>query len=135
MNRQSEKRRCIFKKMALLHTLPVHSGQAGNLTVFEKLLPGDVKRAFYIENVPPDAQRANHGHRAAHLALLCLKGQCQVYVKNKLTETTFQLAHPAECLVLEPGDWHTLEDFSSDALLMVLSNRYYDPNDYFVEKP
>lgn len=121
--------------MALLHTLPVHNGKAGNLTVFEKLLPGDVKRAFYIENVPTDVQRANHGHRDAHLALLCLKGQCRVYVKNQQAENTFELNHSGECLVLEPGDWHCLEKFSSDALLMVLSNRYYDPSDYFQEKP
>ncbi len=121
--------------MAVLHTLPVHSGQAGNLTVFEKLLPGDVKRAFFIENVPPDQQRAMHGHRIAHLALLCLRGSCQVYVKNATSESTHALKTPAQCLLIEPGDWHILKHFSPDALLMVMSTQYYNPSDYFGEKP
>ena len=45
----------------------------------------------------------------------------------------FQLSNPRECLVLEPEDWHSMDEFSKDAILLVVSNELYDKDDYIYE--
>jgi hypothetical protein len=52
-------------------------------------------------------------------------------VKN---EETFILDSPDKCLLLEPKDWHTMYDFSENAVLLVLSDRFYEKEDYVYEK-
>lgn len=115
--------------------LNTYGDEAGRLTVFEKVLKSDVKRAFYIYGVAPSEVRASHGHHKATNTLMCVAGSCSVYVKNASNEFKFTLQRPDQCLVLDPGDWHTMSDFSSDAVLLVLSDHYYDKADYIHEKP
>ena len=115
--------------------LSTHSSKAGSLSIFEKLLPSDIKRVFYIYGVPPHEERAKHSHKKAWNALICVAGSCRVYVKNQDNETHFELQQPNQCLILEPGDWHIMNQFTSDAVLLVLSNEYYDKSDYIFEKP
>ena len=121
--------------MPQLIELSTHSSPAGNLSIFEKLLPSDIKRVFYIYGVPPNEQRAKHSHKKAWNALVCVAGACRIYVKNGQTEYYFELKEPNQCLILEPSDWHIMDQFSSDAVLLVMSNEYYDKGDYIFEKP
>jgi hypothetical protein len=121
--------------MAKLITLPTFQNEAGHLTVFEKLLPGDIKRVFYIHGAPESAERAGHAHVRSWNALVCVSGQCRVYVTNGTRETWFDLRQPDECLVLEPHDWHTMDQFAPNTVLLVASNEYYDPTDYVTERP
>ncbi|AXE18324.1 WxcM-like domain-containing protein [Runella rosea] len=107
----------------------------GKLTVFEKILPGDIKRAFYIYGVPPGEQRAKHGHKKTWNALIPVAGSCRIIVTSNDSEQIFYLNHPAQCLIIQPGDWHIMDEFSSDAILLVLSNEYYDKEDYVYQKP
>jgi tellurite resistance-related uncharacterized protein len=115
--------------------LPSFSSDKGILSVSEKLFEGDIKRAFHIYDVPANAQRGGHSHKEASVALICAKGTCEVYVKNSNSEQRFFLNQASDCLILEPSDWHIMEHFSADALLLVYSNQYYDPNDIVLEKP
>jgi len=121
--------------MPQLIELPTFGSETGRLTVFEKILSNDVKRVFYIYGVAPGEQRANHGHKKSWNALIPVAGSCRVYVKNDQSEQTFLLNNPSQCLLIEPGDWHIMDEFSSDAVLLVMSNEYYDKDDYFKEKP
>lgn len=119
--------------MAKLITLETFSSDSGNLTVFEKILPGTIKRAFYIYGAE-NAVRAGHRHRQAWNALICLNGQCRVYVHDGEQETWHLLDDPEKCLILEPRDWHLMDNFSKETILLVLSNEFYDKADYIYEK-
>jgi tellurite resistance-related uncharacterized protein len=118
--------------MAKLYELETFSSDRGNLTVFEKVLPGVIQRIFYIYQAGQDP-RAGHRHHRAWNALICLKGSCRVYSDNGREEEMFRLADLRQCLVLEPEDWHTMDEFSEDAILLVVSNELYDKEDYIYE--
>jgi hypothetical protein len=122
--------------MPQLIELNTYGSAEGKLTVFEKILPGDIKRAFYIYGVAADQERAKHGHYTTWNALIPVAGSCRITVTTTdKTEHTFLLNQPTQCLILQPGDWHIMDQFSKDAILLVLSNQYYDKNDYITEKP
>lgn len=112
-----------------LNTFPSDSG---NLTVFEKIIPGPIKRAFYIYGAS-QMQRGGHRHHKSWNALICLSGSCRIYNNNGEVEEFFYLNDPSTCLILEPKDWHIMDRFSPDAILLVLSNEYYDQADYIDE--
>ena len=117
--------------MAKTFTLNTFNSTAGNLTVYNNTLPGDIKRVFYIHGAG-NAQRGGHRHHTAWNALICLVGQCHVYVHDGKTEVDYTLAAET-CLVLEPKDWHVMDQFSHDAVLLVLSNEPYSVADYIDE--
>jgi hypothetical protein len=121
--------------MATLVTLPTFRNEVGSLSVFEQLLPGEIKRVFYIHGTPETARRAGHAHVHSHNALACVAGSCRVFVADGRQERHFTLSQPDECLVLAPGDWHVMDRFSSDAVLLVISNALYDPAEYVLERP
>lgn len=118
--------------MAKLYELKTFESSTGNLTVFEGIIPGVIQRVFYIYKAGQTV-RAGHRHHRAWNALICLNGSCRVYNHDGKKETTFYLTSPRQCLVLEPEDWHTMDEFSADAILLVVSNELYDKNDYIYE--
>jgi tellurite resistance-related uncharacterized protein len=116
--------------------LPEFKSDAGNLTVFEKVLGRDIKRAFFIYGVGPDETRAKHGHLTATNALICIKGSCRITITNtEIQDEVFVLDQPNKCLIINPKDWHTMDQFSADAILAVMSDQHYDKDGYFYEKP
>lgn len=118
--------------MAQLVELKTFTSTSGHLTVFETILPGSIQRVFYIYQVG-DATRAGHRHKETWNALICLNGSCRVYNNDGETEQTYILDTPTKCLVLEPKDWHLMDTFSDDAILLVVSNQRYDQADYIDE--
>jgi hypothetical protein len=109
--------------------LKLHSTGTGGLVGSSGLMPGHIRRLFYIYQVG-QAVRGGHRHHQAWHALLCVRGSCRVYVQTRQQETTYGLCRPDEWLVLSPADWHLMDQFTPDAILLVLSNEYYDPADY-----
>ncbi|WP_460915221.1 sugar 3,4-ketoisomerase [Spirosoma areae] len=118
--------------MPKLYDLKTFTSDTGNLTVFENIIPGVIQRVFYIYEAGITARAGHRHHRAWH-ALICLSGSCQVYSCNGKQETIFRLRSPRQCLVLAPEDWHTMAEFSEDAILLVVSNEPYDKEDYIYE--
>ena len=122
--------------MGKLRTLNTFADHRGNLSVAEKLFEGDIKRVFYIYQVPDgDVVRGEHGHFKANVGLVCVAGSCRVTVQNETGETVYFLSDPAECLMLEPADWHAMDRFSANAVLLVLCDAYFDDDDYNYNKP
>ena len=119
--------------MAQLLQLNTFTSEKGSLTVFEKILPGNVKRLFYIYGVK-DQKRGGHRHKIAWNALTCVAGNCKVYLHDGEEEQVFHLDSPDKCLVIEPNDWHQMYDFSENAVLLALSNEFYDKDDFVFEK-
>ncbi|HAN78873.1 MAG TPA: hypothetical protein DCQ31_14485 [Bacteroidales bacterium] len=118
--------------MAHILDLKTFTDKRGNLTVIEKVLPFDVKRIFYIYGVD-DAKRGGHRHHKTIQAAVCLSGSCTIYNHNGTSEENFELNKPSVCLILEPNDWHTMSNFTPDAILMVLASEYFDEKDYIFE--
>lgn len=114
-------------------TLAHFNSDEGSLRVFEGLMPGCIKRVYYITDVPSDTIRGGHRHHTTWQALVCIKGSCRVYVHDGVSEQEFMLNKPDVCLLLEPKDWHTMDNFSQDAILLVMANEVYDVNDYIDE--
>lgn len=115
--------------MPLLINLETHTDDRGTLSVVEKILPFQIKRIFYIYNVN-DSVRGGHRHRKTVQAAICISGECKIYSNNSKEEKTYSLNNPNQCLILNPEDWHTMYDFSEDAILLVIASEEYDPNDY-----
>jgi hypothetical protein len=118
--------------MARLISLNTFPSANGNLTVFEGIMPGTIERLFYIYDVG-NGIRAGHRHHQTWNALICLNGGCSVYIHDGQTEQTYLLNHPHDCLLLEPGDWHRIEEFTAGSILLVLANTLYDPADYIYD--
>ena len=118
--------------MAQILDLKTFTDKRGNLTVIEKVIPFDVKRIFYIYGVD-DSKRGGHRHKKTIQAAICIKGSCTIYNNNNVKEEEFRLDKPNKCLILQPEDWHTMYDFSDDAILMVLASEFFDNDDYIFE--
>ena len=115
--------------MAKIIDLKTFTDKRGNLTVIEKVIPFDVKRIFYIYGVD-DSKRGGHRHKKTRQAAICIKGSCTIYNNNGKSEQSFELDQPNKCLLLEPEDWHTMNNFSKDAILMVLASEFFEQSDY-----
>lgn len=113
--------------------LNTFSDSRGCLSVIDKDIPFEIKRVYYIYDVPPEAIRAGHRHKKNIQALVCLRGSCNIFVDDSVVKQTFILDSPDKCLLLEPRDWHTMSGFSHDAILLVLASEHYDINDYIDE--
>lgn len=120
--------------MAHLIRLKTFADPRGSLTVIQDELPFQVQRTYYIQNVPdPEIKRGGHRHRNSSQALICLAGTCEIYNNDGSKEETFLLDSQDKCLILDPQDWHTMQKFSKDAILLVFASTKYDVNDYIDE--
>jgi hypothetical protein len=106
----------------------------GSLAIVEKVLPFQVRRVYFIHEVPPGVVRGGHRHRITRQALLCLNGSCGVVVENRSGRSEYRLDSPSACLLLEPEDWHTMGDFSAGAVLAVFASEEFDPEDYIDDR-
>ena len=114
--------------MPQIITLPTYSDTRGDLTVIEKLLPFDIKRVYYMYNCK--SKRGGHRHIKTIQALIALTGSCEIYINNNKEKNTYILNSPEQCLILEPEDWHCMDKFSKDCVLLVLASEYFDNSDY-----
>jgi hypothetical protein len=119
--------------MAKIVELNTYTDLRGNLTVIDKILPFDIKRAFFIYGVDGSV-RGGHRHHITHQAAICLNGNCTIYSSNGVSEEIFELNSPEKCLILENKDWHTMYNFSADAILLVFASSHFDIQDYIYEK-
>jgi quercetin dioxygenase-like cupin family protein len=118
--------------MAKIVQLNSFESDAGDLTVFEKILPGEIKRVFYIRG-KQGQERGGHRHHNTWQALISISGSCRVFVDNNKKQETFYLNSPEKCLLLAPEDWHVMDEFSDSSILLVLANTEYEKGDYIFE--
>jgi dTDP-4-dehydrorhamnose 3,5-epimerase-like enzyme len=118
--------------MSYLIDLKTFTDKRGNLTVIEKSIPFEIKRIFYIYGVDSSV-RGGHRHKKTIQAAICLQGSCTIHNNNGKEESSYHLNEPNKCLILETADWHTMDNFTPNAILMVLASEYFDQNDYIFE--
>lgn len=109
-----------------------HSDRKGNLSVVENgvTLPFDVKRVYYLYDVPGGESRGAHAHRALSQLIVAASGSFYVTLDDGKVRRTFLLNRPYQGLFVVPGIWRDLNDFSSGAVCMVLASEKYDKSDY-----
>lgn len=109
-----------------------HSDRKGNLTVVENgvTLPFDVKRVYYLYDVPGGESRGAHAHKELEQLIIAASGSFKVTLDDGKIKRTFFLNRPYQGLYVKPGMWRDLEDFSSGAVCMVLASEVYQAEDY-----
>ena len=109
-----------------------HSDRKGNLTVVEngKTLPFDVKRVYYLYDVPGGENRGSHAHKELSQLIIAASGSFTVTLDDGKCKRSFFLNRPYQGLYVKPGMWRDLEDFSSGAVCMVLASDVYKVEDY-----
>lgn len=109
-----------------------HSDRKGNLTVVENgiTLPFDVKRVYYVYDVPGGESRGAHAHRSLSQLIVAASGSFKVTLDDGCVKRSFFLNRPYQGLLVKPGLWRDLEDFSSGAVCMVLASDVYKEDDY-----
>ena len=109
-----------------------HSDRKGNLSVVENglPLPFDVKRVYYLYDVPGGESRGAHAHRELSQFIVAASGSFSVTLTDGNERRTFFLNRPYKGLLVRPGMWRDLDDFSSGAVCMVLASDIYKEEDY-----
>lgn len=109
-----------------------HSDRKGNLTVVENgvTLPFDVKRVYYLYDVPGGENRGSHAHKDLSQLIIAASGSFTVTLDDGQNKRSFFLNRPYQGLYVKPGMWRDLVDFSSGAVCMVLASDVYKMDDY-----
>ena len=118
--------------MAKILKFKTHKDNRGNLTVIEKQIPFKIKRVFYIYDVD-DSKRGFHKHKSTIQLAVCVKGSCDIIVEN-LNKKKYRLDKPEIGLIIEPEDFHWMENFSTESVLLVMASEEFDNNDYIHSK-
>ena len=109
-----------------------HSNRRGNLTVVEngQTLPFDVKRVYYLYDIPGGESRGAHAHKELSQLIIAVSGSFRVTLDDGSVKRSFFLNRPYQGLYVKPGIWRDLDDFSSGAVCMVLASEVYKKEDY-----
>ena len=104
----------------------------GNITVVENdgSLPFDTRRVYYLYDVPGGSSRGAHAHKNLSQLIIAASGSFQVTLDDGHLKRTLFLNRPYEGLLVRPGIWRDLNDFSSGAVCMVLASDVYKKEDY-----
>jgi hypothetical protein len=120
--------------MAHLVNLKTFTDHRGNLTVIEKVIPFAIKRVFYIYGVD-NSDRGFHRHKQTIQAALVLQGKCRIMSQSGigLQIEEYLMDSPSKCLIINPEDFHWMDKFTKDCILMVFASEYFDVDDYIFE--
>ena len=119
--------------MSKIIELKNFSDARGSLIAVQSELPFQIKRVFFIFDVPAGVERGGHRHKVTQLALICLNGSCDIDIDNGLETKVIRLDRPTTCLLLSPEDFHIMRNFQPQSVLLVLANTEYNNEDYIFE--
>ena len=113
--------------------LPPHHDVRGNLSVIEGgiHIPFDIKRVYYLYDVPGGSARAGHGHIELQQLFVAMSGSFDVIVDYGYNRKPVHLNRSYYGLYVPGMMWREVENFSSGAVCMVLASTHYDPDDYY----
>ena len=116
--------------MAYMLSLKTFTDERGRLTPVDGVLPFDIVRLYYIDEISNEAERGGHSHYITVEAIFCVYGSFNVMINNGKTKTEYFLNDRNQCLIVEPYDFHMIHNFSPGAILMGVSSTHYDHSDY-----
>ncbi len=114
--------------------IPRVHDERGLLAVIERdTIPFEIKRVYYLYDVPSDAFRGGHAHKTLQQLIVPLSGSFDVHIKDGENEKIFSLNKPHKGLLIVPGIWREIDNFSSGCVCLVLASSEYDESDYIRE--
>ena len=115
--------------------MPRHKNRAGNISIVENNInvPFEVKRVFYIYDIPGGEDRGAHAHKECHQFLIAASGSFEIEMGDGVNKRTVVLNRPFYGLHLPPGIWAAEKGFSSGAICLVLASERYQETDYIRE--
>jgi hypothetical protein len=121
------------QSIVTLIEFPVVSDPRGNLCVAEarEHTRFDIERVYFLYDVPSGSARAGHAHRALQQVLLAVAGSFDVRLTDGQRQEKITLNRPNVGLLIGPGIWREIDNFSSGSVCLVLASMHYDEADYF----
>jgi len=112
-----------------------HHSDVGNITVIENnaTIPFEVKRVYYLYDIPGGEERGGHAHKELKQLIVAASGSFDVVLDDGNVKRTITLNRPYYGLLIVPGIWRELNNFSSGAICLVLASHIYDEKDYVRE--
>jgi hypothetical protein len=123
----------MLKKENLIRIIdiPKINNSKGNIGVIENdTIPFDVKRVYYLFDVPSGAKRGGHAHKKLKQVILAISGSFDVVLKDGNSKETITLNRPDKGLLIENNIWRELENFSSGSVCLVLASEEFSEDDY-----
>jgi len=111
--------------------IPKIEERRGNLSVIENdTVPFDIKRVYYLYDVPSGAERGGHAHKNLQQFLVALSGSFDVVLNDGKEEKIVTLNKPYQGLLINSGIWRELQNFSSGSVCLVVASEVYIEDDY-----
>ena len=109
-----------------------HHNAKGNISVVENgiTVPFNVKRVYYLYDVPGGESRGGHAHKELQQFIVAASGSFDVILDDGELKRTFSLNRPYQGLLIVPGIWREINNFSSGSVCLVLASTCYDATDY-----
>ena len=117
---------------ARLVTLPRIDIESGSITAINSLtdVEFNIKRVYYLYDVPNRSDRGAHAHKELFQLILAASGSFEVELDDSVEKRSFILRQPDEGLLIPPGLWRDLKQFSGGAICLVLASLPYSERDY-----
>ncbi len=113
--------------------LPIIEDRRGNLTFIEgnQHIPFDIKRVYYLYDVPGGSHRGGHAHKELHQLLIAMSGSFDILLDDGRTKFKYHLNRSYYGLYIPPMIWREIDNFSSGSVCMVLASEHFSEADYF----
>ncbi len=107
----------------------------GHLTIVEgdNTIPYDIKRAYYLYDIPASSERGAHAHKKCHRFLVAISGSFDVELDDGVNKKTVRLDRPFYGLYVAPGVWTAIDSFSGGSICLSLASELYSEDDYIRE--
>lgn len=121
-----------MKNCRIINFKKIGNSNVGFLIALEgnRQIPFDIKRIYYIHNVPKEIKRGFHAHKRLEQVLICVNGNVKIKADDGNEKKIIELNNPNKGLYIGPGVWHEMYDFTQNSVLLVLASDYYDESDY-----
>lgn len=113
--------------------LPKIEDPRGNLTFVEggRHIPFDIKRVYYLYDVPGGSHRGGHAHKELHQLLIAMSGSFDILLDDGRTRFKYHMNRSYYGLYIPPMIWREIDNFSSGSVCMVMASQFYEEDDYF----
>jgi len=113
--------------------LPKINDPRGNLSVIEgsKHIPFDIRRVFYLYDVPGGAERGGHAHKNLSQLIVAISGSFDIELSDGREKKRFHLCRSYYGLYICPMIWGGMDNFSTNSVCLVLASHNFDENDYY----
>lgn len=116
------------------HLLPLNKihNPAGNITIVEggQNIPFNIQRIYYLYDIPGGESRGGHAHKVLYQLIIAASGSFEVLLDDGINKKIVRLNRPNFGLLVVPGIWRELFEFSSGSICMVLASNKFEESDY-----